>query len=101
MKQCNRCGNIRCTLIKAEYPPIEVNGETKGAGMRNHHTIPAWAMNAPCKQYIPPVAWKTTIFERMAVDQPEVLIQLLNRYGMRVQDKKKYPYFRLVGRKVA
>lgn len=95
MKQCNRCGNSQCSLVKSEYPAVEVNGKWKG-GMRTNHKVPRWAMCQECKKYAPMSAWKTTIFERMMASDPDKLSALLEKCGLQIREKKRYPYFYLV-----
>lgn len=94
MKQCNRCGNRQCSLIKSEYPAVEVNGKWKG-GMRDKHQVPEWAMRMDCKKAIPMTEWKTTIFERLMDKDPKKLSALLERFGLQIKEKKRYPYFYL------
>jgi len=94
MKQCNECGNRRCQAIQSEYPPVLINGKLSG-GMRSTSFYPVEWMQEECKTYLPPVEWKTTLLERMIMEQPDTLKKLLAAFELRVHSKKGYPYFYL------
>lgn len=85
MRECNKCANTLCDLIRSGWPTF-----------RNNHPIKTKDMQASCRRYMPLAPFRVTVFERLLYRQPGPVIELLTRMNLKFVEVKQRPFFTLV-----
>ena len=84
---CNVCVTYRCRKVNSEFPRMRMKYKlsAKELGQMN------------CTGFKEPLPWKIPMLVQLATNKQKVqaLNDLLTKFGIQLQERKSYPYFRL------
>lgn len=88
---CSVCVTYRCRKVNSEFPRMRMKYKlsAKELGQMN------------CTGFKKPLPWKIPMLVQLATGEGKVqaLNDLLTKYGFQLQERKSYPYFRLLIKK--